>query len=321
MENLFYELIQVSIGQLDCLSRGPSPEEWQQLYLTAQRQNVTGVCYNGVEKLFDFGLRAPQDVSIDWMAEAEEIRMGNAIVDKRCLTLQKRLIERKIHTCVLLGQGAARCYGDNLKELRQPSGIDVFVDCDKDKAIRFVKQTGQEEVRYNKHIIWLDKWEDTPVRVLPQVAYSKNLLKDSTVQRWFRNNRSLLFEKEGEMAMPAASMHLVYALHTISENLLYGHVDMRMLMDCFHIMKKVGGNFENFEGGMTIEKVLKSFGIGTFSGGVMWIMQTVFKADKKLLPIEPVQAEGEFILQQVMEGRNTLQMIKHYPLQMVWNII
>lgn len=83
MEKLFYELMQVAVGQLDCLSRGPSPEEWQELYATAQRQNVVGICYRGVERLFEFGLRAPQDVSIDWMSETEEIRVNNATYDKR----------------------------------------------------------------------------------------------------------------------------------------------------------------------------------------------------------------------------------------------
>ena len=41
---------------------------------TADRQ--TKSCYQGVVKLFEFGLRAPQDLSIDWMAEAEEADMG-----------------------------------------------------------------------------------------------------------------------------------------------------------------------------------------------------------------------------------------------------
>ena len=71
MEKLFFELMQVAVGQLDCLSRGPSPEEWAELYQMAKRQAVTGICYSGVEKLFEFGLRAPQDVSIDWMADLD----------------------------------------------------------------------------------------------------------------------------------------------------------------------------------------------------------------------------------------------------------
>ncbi len=72
MDELFFELMQVATGKLDCLSRGPEPEEWQQLYELSKQQQVAGLCYQGVERLFEFGLRAPQDVSIDWMADAEE---------------------------------------------------------------------------------------------------------------------------------------------------------------------------------------------------------------------------------------------------------
>ncbi len=320
MESLFYELMQVSTGQLDCLSRGPSPEEWQQLYALSQRQAVTGICYKGVEKLFEFGLRAPQDVSIDWMSEAEEIRLGNTIVEKRCATLQKRLIERKIHTSVLLGQGIAHCYDEELQELRQPSGIDVYVDCGREKAAKFVSQTGQSTVRQNNHVVWLDKWADTPVRFMLQVAYSKNPFNDKAIQRWFRQNRSMLFENNNGLIMPAEGLHLVYVLYSLHQNLLVGHADMRMLMDCFVIMKQCGGRPLSFAEGMTVEKVMKLFGIANFARGIMWIMQRVFKADSKLLPMEPLQEEGAFILQQVMGGRHMLQLFTHYPVQMFWNL-
>ena len=71
IEKLFFQLIQVSIGQLDCLDRGPSPEEWHELYRLSKKHGLVTTCYDGVVRLFDFGLRAPQDLSIDWMAETE----------------------------------------------------------------------------------------------------------------------------------------------------------------------------------------------------------------------------------------------------------
>lgn len=77
IDSLFFELIQVSAGLLDCLSRGPEPEEWQTLYELSKQHHVEGISYQGVMKLFDFGLRAPQDPSLDWMAEAEAIREAN----------------------------------------------------------------------------------------------------------------------------------------------------------------------------------------------------------------------------------------------------
>ena len=105
MEELFYELLQVATGQLDCLSRGPEPEEWQELYQMAKRQKVVGIAYHGVEKLFEFGLRAPQDISIDWMAEAELTREYNERIKKR--------------------PALARNYPDTLKMLRQIDGDEL----------------------------------------------------------------------------------------------------------------------------------------------------------------------------------------------------
>ena len=320
MEKLFYELMQVAVGQLDCLSRGPSPEEWQELYATAQRQSVVGICYRGVERLFEFGLRAPQDVSIDWMSETEEIRVNNATYDKRSAIIQKRLLERKIYTTILLGQGVARYYGEELQELRQPKGIDVYVDCGLEKAIKFVQQTGQKEVRHNRHVVWLDAWEDTPVRILPQLAYSKNPWRNEIQQRWFRQNREQLFMEGGNMVVPSEDMNVVYVMQLMHEQFLYGHVDMQLLMDCFFILKKKAGRFGTYKNGMTVAKVLDSFGIAKFAQGVMWVMQEVFRLDDTLLPMQPKETGGRFILQQVMEGRQTMQLIKHYPLQMFWNI-
>ncbi len=68
---LFFQLIQVSLGTLDCLDRGPSQEEWYEFYRLSKEQGVVTTCYDGVVRLFDYGLRAPQDLSIDWMADTE----------------------------------------------------------------------------------------------------------------------------------------------------------------------------------------------------------------------------------------------------------
>ena len=80
--------MQVAIGRLSCLDRGPSSEEWQMLYQWAKQQKVEGIGYHAVEKLFEFGLRAPQDVSIDWMSEAEVIREQNEQQRKRPRVVQ-----------------------------------------------------------------------------------------------------------------------------------------------------------------------------------------------------------------------------------------
>ena len=64
MRKLFFELMQVSVGQLDCVSRFPEPDEWRKFHELAVNQAVVGVCHHGVTKLFEYGLVAPQELSL-----------------------------------------------------------------------------------------------------------------------------------------------------------------------------------------------------------------------------------------------------------------
>ena len=107
IDSLFFELLQVSVGQLDCLGRGPEPDEWQTLYEISKQQHVEGISYQGVMRLFEFGLRAPQDISLDWMAEAETIRETNEMAEKPSVL--------------------ASCYDEDLLNLRQRVDNEVKV--------------------------------------------------------------------------------------------------------------------------------------------------------------------------------------------------
>ena len=72
MQKLFFELIRVALGQQDCVDRAPLVEEWPELYRLSKQHGIAGTCYLGVQKLFEFGLRGPQDLMLDWMEESEE---------------------------------------------------------------------------------------------------------------------------------------------------------------------------------------------------------------------------------------------------------
>ena len=51
IEKIFFELLQVAIGNRDELSRILSAREWNELYEIAKKQSLMGVCFAGVRRL------------------------------------------------------------------------------------------------------------------------------------------------------------------------------------------------------------------------------------------------------------------------------
>ena len=91
MESLFFELLQVAVGQRVCLSHTPLEEEWWQLFDMADKQAVLGVCFKAIEHLHSQGQMPPQELLYEWIGAAESIRATNDIVNRRCLKLQAKL--------------------------------------------------------------------------------------------------------------------------------------------------------------------------------------------------------------------------------------
>ena len=215
IDSLFFELLQVSVGHEDCLSRGPEPDEWQELYEISKQQHVEGISYQGVMKLFEFGLRAPQDVSLDWMSEAEAIRETNEMAEKPS-TL-------------------AHCYTEELRDLRKPL---------------------KEE--------------------LPTVS-------KLTIQYLYKQ----------------------YLKHRL---------DMHLLLDYYFVLRKNCGKYETVKGGGMFD----AWGIRRFARGVMWMLQETLKLDKQYMPFEPLEIEGRFLLNDLMQEASKLERVAHvlftYPL-------
>lgn len=302
MEQLFFELIRVATKQLDCLSRGPEPEEWIELHDMARQQRMTGICYRGVQALFEFGLRVPQDLVIDWMAEAEAIEERNALTTQRALEIQRKLAEKDISSSVLIGQGAAHDYGDELMMLREPDGIRLFVDDDIDEVTDAVD---------------IPSWDDTPLMLQNTVGLGKNPYRNRKLRKWFEKNRKSLYVKDGEIVRPSVSMNVVYQLVNLYWRFLYDGITMGELTDCFFALKRLAHKERASQ--VKYDKILSNFGLLRFAQGIMWIMEVVYGLDKSLQIVPPNASKGDFILREVMSGKRTyLHLLPKYPVEMIF---
>ena len=154
---LLLELLQIALGKRDRLSHVPSKEEWRDLFADAQKQSVVGIAFAGVQRLPEEQW-PPRALLFEWIGAAESIKQRNATIDRQCVKLQKRFGEAAIRSSILKGQGVARYYGhteskENLRTLRQPGDIDIFVDCGREQALQFARDCGMRDVRWDyKHL-------------------------------------------------------------------------------------------------------------------------------------------------------------------------
>ena len=106
---LFFELLQIAIGNRKMLSHTPTAEEWRELYTLAKKQTMVGIAFCGVEKL-PKEQRPPKQLLMQWYMVTERIKAMNTDLDRKALAVANKFFEEGFPGVVLKGQGIAQLY-------------------------------------------------------------------------------------------------------------------------------------------------------------------------------------------------------------------
>lgn len=334
MNQLFFELIQVSIGTRICLSHTPTADEWGELYAMAKKQSLVGVCFAGVQRLQGQQQTPPEMLYLTCMGMAAKIQQLNEVVNRQCVELQVKLSADGLRSSVLKGQAVGQYYGQ-LAALCQSGDIDIYVDCGREKAIEYARKL-QGDVDWDYKHLHLHVFPDTEVEMhyVPEVFL--NLWKNRKLQKWFKEHQGLMFtntnllnsSNPSNISTPSTEFNLFYILLHMYRHFLYEGVGLRQLMDFYFVLCEAQTK------GFKVSKVcashpsdslssrdwpsvssefqalLKQFGMMRFAKGVMWIMAYVFANENNdenenlFLGIKPDEKEGRYVLEQVMMGGN-----------------
>lgn len=300
---MFFELIQVALGNKEKLSSTPSVKDWNALFLESKKQSVVGIAFEGLQKLPQEQW-PPQHLVLQWIGYSQQIQRRNAILNERCVELLSRLSSAGLHPTILKGQGIARYYSPTLQCLRQAGDIDVYVNDGREKAISFAKTIGQESIDWDYKHLHLQVWDDTEVEMHYHVEVLLNLWKNKKLQHWLKDNESLLYSQNGALVTPTIEMNVFYVLLHIYRHFFTEGVGLRQLMDYYFVLKASKDVKLKYANGEKIKEVLKAFGMWKFAKGIMWIMQEVFALDREYMFCDPSESEGRFILNSVLDGGN-----------------
>lgn len=313
VDKLFFELLQIALGNLERLSRVPSAEEWTEIYAESERQAVTGLLLHGIDRL-PADQRPPQALILQWIGVGQMIEQRNHLLNGRCKKLLSSLTAAELHPTILKGQGIAQCYPEALQKLRQPGDIDVYVSDGREKAIAYAKSLGQKNIEWDYKHLHLKIWDDTEVEMHYHVEVLLDLWKNRRLQKWFKTHTEHLFGHTDftDLITPTVEFNVFYILLHIYRHFLYEGVGLRQIVDYYFVLKGLNLNANDNLNSNTnhtnranfaIEAV-NEFGMKRFAKGLMWAMHEALGVPCEWMLWEPDEKEGRYILEEVMAGGN-----------------
>ena len=338
-KSLFFELIKVALGNKTELSKTPSAKEWYCIYDESEKQAISGVVFEGVQKL-PKGQWPPQDLLFEWIGVSEQIRQQNKVVDKQTAEIWGQLKKDGLEAAILKGQGVATLYGE-LAPYRQSGDIDIWVKGGYKKVCEYVQRTlPTKDLAY--HRFHYDYFDDTEVELHHRPTLMRNLLDDRKLTKWYESfgADSFVYLEDKGYAVPSLEFNRIFILTHIYRHFLFEGIGLRQVMDYFFVLKNSPAEIaEKAE----IWKALKSFRMMRFAEAVMWILHTQFGLEEMYLICGINEKEGMFVLGEIEQtgnfGRgetryNYLHLMKlrkmiahgshlmlHYPSEVLWTPI
>lgn len=299
---LFYDLLQVALGEKDKLSYMPSDDEWKKLFITSQKQSVAGFTFETLDKLSRNGQKIPAALLFEWLSVSELIRQQNILLNSRIVELEKHFEKDGFKSCILKGQGNAIIYPNPLS--RTPGDIDIWLNGDKETIISYVRSqfpmAGDNGIHLDYPI-----YDDVEVEVHYRPQYMACRKYDRRIDAFFQKEASLQFANikelpggEGKIAVPLPYFNLVQQLAHLLGHFYAGGIGFRHLIDLYYVLRNIKSDDRNYK------ELLDYLGLLSFTEGVMWIEKTILGIQKSYLVADPSESKGKLILREVEKGGN-----------------
>lgn len=325
LNGLFFELLQVAIGNRKTLTRPLTDDEWETLYGICEKQALLGIAFAGVERL-PKEQYPPFDVLAEWVHDAQVAKERNKKLNEECEALTRRLERDGFGSCILKGQSNQVNYPEHLKDYRTAGDIDVwimpkgeenvFLRKRRRSVMKYVSsKVGKQRVIYH-HVDFPIMKTEVEVHFTP--SWMKNPFHNHRMQKYFEREWNNIEKSDYGFYIPSASLNVVYQLTHIFRHLFNEGIGLRQIIDYYFVLRKfenewIEGEDKRFE---TLE-TLSRLGLKRFASAVMWVIQEVLappsqhsweaKDWQKLWPwmiCEPNEKEGRFLLSEILQAGN-----------------
>ena len=288
---------------------------WHELFLFARKQSLTGICWDGIKRLYDVdadvtnGCRMPNKPTvadvIEWLGAAEAIDRRNKVVSESVVSVSGRFASEGFDTCLLKGQGNALMYPSG--KWRVPGDIDLWVSpqgasyCADEEVIAYCRRFLPNAKASYHHIDFVSVG-NVPVEVHYRPSWLFNPVHNMRLQRFFADTSAACFSNDNikGFKVPTWEFNVVFQLSHIYNHLLHEGIGLRQLVDYYYLLKS-----KPFDG--DTEKTIYNInrcGMRRIAMSVTWVLKNVFCMNDEFLLFPADERGGRFLLNEMMEGGN-----------------
>lgn len=263
--DLFFEILQLSLGTRVFLSMMPSEEEWRLVYAHSSEQAIVGTMQIGLERLPKKQLPADRRMMLQWIGITQVIEQKNMIINEAVVSLCKELTQYGIRFLVVKGQTLAPLYPK--PSSRQSGDIDFLVHPDSwDKAIEALECRvasgdieGYEKGNALKHVEWNKNGVEYEMhRSLASLSCDRHQRYwDSIVMPEAWDEPWTVVINGYNVPTLAPSYNAIYVFEHIFEHFIKEGIGFRQFIDWFCLLKNESSHIDR----SIMEQHLKGIGL------------------------------------------------------------
>lgn len=308
-EKMFFELLQVAVGQRQNLSSIPSSKEWWWIKSMAEKQFLKGIAFHGLERL-PKEQRPERDILLEWIAQSEFIIKQNIRTTNVCKALCEKLDNDGFKCCILKGQANHAYYGKELGPLRVCGDIDIWI-VPQNKTLKHPVNevlTYFEKKNNIESLCWLHievkPVNQVPVEVHLRPSFFNSPIRNKRLLSLFDFDKCVVNKYIDEIELPVlkTDYDVIFQLNHLYRHLIDEGVGLRQVLDYYMLLKTWHTQKELSK--EEVIKIVDSLGMKRFSQALMYVLQVVFNAESSLLLCTPSEKDGRFLLNEIMTAGN-----------------
>ena len=260
--NLFFEFLQVAIGNRETLSRELSDNDWQDIFLLLKKHALLGVGFTAVERLHVKGIVCPAKLRMQWYALVVQIEKRNVQLNELCKKVTEQYEHDGLSTCILKGQGNQLNYPEELRNRRMPGDIDLWCATPKE-GLDIAVQTGRNTTEYIKYygvkavieyvkmLHRINGSDKTPRPIYHHVdapavdgieveahyrtGYVHSPLRNWRMQRWFSAHQEECVANRTTygFSMPTPSVNVIYQMTHLFSHYFQEGIGLKQFLDLY----------------------------------------------------------------------------------------